>query len=94
MLFFFVFFFDNQTGTECGRHAREQQKGMEWNDRLRGEIRSTMLHMLFEGARQRPVATPSTPTSPRSVPAKNTSFSGLRVAAFDLRATPGPVRQQ
>lgn len=29
-----------------------------------------------------------------SVPAKNTSFSGLRVSAFDLRATPGPVRQQ
>lgn len=34
------------------------------------------------------------PPSPLSVPAKNTSFSGLRVAAFDLRATPGPVRQQ
>lgn len=68
-----------------------KQKGMETNDRLRGEKRSTMLHMLFEGARQRPVATPSIPLS---VPAKNISFSGLRVAAFDLRATPGPVRQQ
>ncbi len=34
------------------------------------------------------------PPSPLSVPAKNTSFSGLRVASFDLRATPGPVRQQ
>lgn len=34
------------------------------------------------------------PPSLLSVPAKNISFSGLRVAAFDLRATPGPVRQQ
>ncbi len=73
-------------------HPWAKQKGMETNDRLRGEKRSTMLHMLFEGSRQRPVATPL--HSPLSVPAKNTSFSGLRVAAFDLRATPGPVRQQ